>query len=479
MKKILLVGLTLGLNIDANADIFSMVGDDGNPNTNGNSAYVKTANTSESTTIANNHKLKPLPSDDDIYSSNHPLDPAEVEAVMAKRNAHDGPLVMAGAATSTYMRCYYKVASKDPANQDSNYEWAVNKDGSYFKLSGYWHKDGMFQWKNMFYTATSQAELREICNTTMQRKKKPAGFYFVAANNSLSFNHTIWSNDASFDVVNPKIDKIVAFGDSLSDTNNIYNASMWVLPNDNSWLQGRFSNGNTWVEYLAKRHNLPLYNWAIGGAAGDAQKYGIIPGLRQEVNSWVEYSKDAKNYNKTKTLFTVLIGGNDLINYNRTVNQIMADVQDSVEAIIANGGKNILILNLPDISVAPVFKVNAQLDKVKIAEQVADYNIKLANYIETLKNRHHNQINIELFNTAASFSQIISSPAKYGIANVTDSCLNLNTDSSGNYLKAQKARVICSNADTFMFWDNLHPTTKMHEILATEVDKFIQNKYSF
>jgi thermolabile hemolysin len=254
---------------------------------------------------------------------------------------------------------------------------------------------------------------------------------------------------------------------------------MWVLPNNNSWFQGRFSNGYTWVEDLAKKHNLPLYNWAIGGAAGDGQMYGIIPGLRQEVNSWVEYSKDAKNYNKSKTLFTVWIGGNDLINYNRTVNQIMADVQDSVEAIIANGGKNILVLNLPDISVAPVFKINSQLDKAKIAAQVLDYDTKLASYIETLKSKYHNQINIEVFNTAASFNQIINAPSQYGLTNTTDSCLNLNTDSSGNYLKAQKVRTNCSSPDSFMFWDNLHPTAKMHEILASEVDKFIHNKYSF
>lgn len=478
MKKIsLLSSLLLAFNIDVNADVFSMIGDDGNPTTNGNGAYAKgTAISVPPDTVKG--KTKPISADDDTFSSNHPLSQSEIESLKAQPKTGT-PIARAGVTTFTYVRCYYKTAANDPANPDTNYEWAVNKDGSYFKLSGYWHKDGTLQWKNMFYASLSQAELTQICSTTMQLKKKSGSVYFAAANNALSFNHTIWSNDSSFESGVLKIDKIIAFGDSLSDTNNIYNASMWALPNDISWFQGRFSNGFTWVEYLAKRHNLPLYNWAIGGAAGDAQKYGIIPGLRQEVTSWVEYSKDAKNYNKDKTLFTVLIGGNDLINYNRTVNQLMADVQDSIEAIIANGGKNILVLNLPDISVAPVFKINPNLDKVKIATQVFDYNTKLAVYIESLKNRYRNQVNIEVFNTADSFTSILATPSKYGLANTTDSCLNLTTDSSGNYLTKQKLRANCTNPNTFMFWDNLHPTTKMHEILASEVDKFIQNKFAF
>jgi phospholipase/lecithinase/hemolysin len=48
------------------------------------------------------------------------------------------------------------------------------------------------------------------------------------------------------------------------------------------------------------------------------------------------------------------------------------------------------------------------------------------------------------------FSKLAASPSSYSLANVTDS-------SQGGYT---------IDPDTYLFWDDLHPTTKGHQILA-------------
>ncbi|UGA39933.1 SGNH/GDSL hydrolase family protein [Chromobacterium haemolyticum] len=162
----------------------------------------------------------------------------------------------------------------------------------------------------------------------------------------MSYNHTIWSQDSASQPA--RVNKLIVFGDSLSDTQNMYGASQWRLPNAKSWFIGRFSNDRVWVEYLAEQLKLPIYNWAIGGSAGD--QHLVVPGLLQQVESWSQYMQKAANYRPENTLFTMLIGGNDLLNYGRTVDQVIADQGKALERIITAGARHIVVLNLPNLA---------------------------------------------------------------------------------------------------------------------------------
>lgn len=155
--------------------------------------------------------------------------------------------------TYTYVRCWYRTSySKDDVATD--WEWAKNEDGSYFTIDGYWWSAVSF--KNMFYTNTTQNVIRQRCESTLDLANENADITFFAADNRFSYNHTIWSNDAAMQP--DQINKVVALGDSLSDTGNIFNASQWRFPNPNSWFLGHFSNGFVWTEYIAKAKNLPF-----------------------------------------------------------------------------------------------------------------------------------------------------------------------------------------------------------------------------
>src|SRR5690242_16448431 len=64
---------------------------------------------------------------------------------------------------------------------------------------------------------------------------------------------------------------IVIFGDSLSDTGNIYKKYFESIPSSPPYFKGRYSNGPVWVEYLANLY-FPnngashLLNYAYGGS---------------------------------------------------------------------------------------------------------------------------------------------------------------------------------------------------------------------
>ena len=393
--------------------------------------------------------------------------PAKTPAVRSL--AADAAVNAASTNTYTYLRCWYRTGS-DPTKPTTTYAWGLDpSSGDYYRINGYWWAGGLLNWENMFYSDTDQGTLQSVCKSTLNAKgiSQPVALV-AAADNALSFNYTVWTNDS---VAQSGINKIVAFGDSLSDNQNIYNASNWNLPNSSSWFLGRFSNGNNWVEYFANNLQLPLYNWAIGGAGVDTQQL-VIPGVIQQVQSYVSYMQKAQNYQPQNTLFTLLIGGNDLVNYNSTVDQVISGETQALQSLIQSGARNILLLKLPDVSKAPVFGIKTTGPTV--AAQVIDLNNRLTALVATLQAQYGSSLHIQLFDTYALFNDLLSNPAKYQVSNTTQSCLNINTDSSTNYLSKQSARSQCSNPDSFVFWDTLHPTTHTHKLLADAVTAFYQ-----
>lgn len=131
--------------------------------------------------------------------------------------------------TYTYIRCLYRPYTDhdDPA---TDWEWALNEDGSYYTISGYWWSS--LSLKNMFYSNEAQQKIKKRCEETLNVDYDTADITYFAADHGVSYNDSIWTNDEVANV--RKINRIVAFGDSLSDTGNVYNDSQWTFPNRNA-----------------------------------------------------------------------------------------------------------------------------------------------------------------------------------------------------------------------------------------------------
>ncbi|MBB1581855.1 SGNH/GDSL hydrolase family protein [Serratia sp. OS31] len=376
-----------------------------------------------------------------------------------------------GNDTYTYLRCYYRI---EPANTSprADYLWARNIDSAaYYRLQGSWWSSLAVSWKNMFYSDQSLTALNQVCENTLSRAgiRQPL-VMIAAANNKLSFNYTIWNNDSPGQ--GEGINKIIAFGDSLSDTNNVFNASLWRFPNPKSWFLGRFSNGPTWIEYLAKQNHLPVYNWAVGGAASNQQKL-VIPGLLDQVDSWLIYMKQARNYRPENSLFTVWIGANDLVTYNQGVDGLIANQTKALNRLVSAGAKKVLVLNLPDITRAPEFAYRKDGEKIK--RQIDDYNTRIKQVVEGI-NRNYSEPPVIIFDLAELFTDMLDNPARYQVSETKMACLDIQAPSSLNYINAIPVRAACSNADTYVFWDLLHPTTHTHRLLAEHIAHYLKQQ---
>lgn len=377
--------------------------------------------------------------------------------------------------TSTYLRCWYRPAdSHDDVATD--WEWGLNDDGSYYKVKGYWYSS--LSWKNMFYTQTSQDTLRERCEKTLDTDYIAADITFFAADTRFSYNQTIWTNDISSDNDDKSlVNKIVSFGDSISDTGNLYNASQWLFPNNNSWFLGHFSNGYVWTEYLAQKMGLPQYNWAISGAAGEDQ-YVILPGVTEQVDSYVQYMQLAENYDPKDSLVTLEFGLNDFVNYNRSVAEVSGDFTEIIEKLIDSGITNMVVLNLPDASHAPQFKYTSAAEAIEVKNKISEYNAFIKNQIANYQAQGYNFV---LYDTYDLFEDVIDSPQSYGLSNVTDSCLDINRSASSDYLQTHALRSDCTvnGSDSYLFWGVTHPSTQTHSIIAQQIVNNALSSFAF
>jgi phospholipase/lecithinase/hemolysin len=120
---------------------------------------------------------------------------------------------------------------------------------------------------------------------------------------------------------------IVAFGDSLSDLGNTYNAVSSSITGYNSYFydNGRWSNGPVWVENLDRLLNLPalqrnngtnLYgtDFAWGGSTtGTGATLYLFTNLQTQVSDYIGLlsTPNAAMPPISKTLFTVWAGGNN------------------------------------------------------------------------------------------------------------------------------------------------------------------------
>lgn len=407
-----------------------------------------------------------------MSADNQTLDATVIENLSPNTLTPAAMTAKQGSPTYTYVRCWYRpdYTHDDPS---TDWEWAKQPNGDYFTVQGYWYSSVSL--KNMFFTTTPQTDIAERCQDTLGVTHDTADITYFASDTRFSYNHSIWTQDT----ISPStaINKIISFGDSISDTGNLFNGSQWIFPNSNSWFLGHFSNGFVWTEYLAKAKQLPLYTWAVGGAAGDTQ-YVVLSGIHDQVNSYLTYMKYTKNYQPKSSLFTIEFGLNDFVNYDRSVADVSEDFRRALQRLTSNGAENILVLNLPDATKAPQFKYSDPQEAVIVKQKIEAFNQFVATQVAMYKQQG---INIALYDTFALFDAMTSNPEQYGFRNASDACLNINRSSSKDYLMSHALTNDCATygSDSYVFWGVTHPTTQTHKVIAEQILKGTLDTFSF
>ena len=277
---------------------------------------------------------------------------------------------------------------------------------------------------------------------------------------------------------------IVVFGDSLSDTGNFADLTQDKygvrIPGPvANYTDGRFTDGDDtspaaqkyfglWIEQFAAMlpSKPPIKNSLDGGtnyAYGNATNgngtatihFGPSNSLSVNVNNIGQQITDylATSPEIThKTLFAVWGGANDILAANSADDIIKAAIAQAIniQRLIDAGATQFIIPNIPPLGSTPLLSGSPKTSIPATAAAVL-YNQALAAALSILRDfnfdKHLHFVQLDVFSL---FNQVVASPAKYSLTNVTASAQGIAT----------------IDPDTYLFWDDIHPTTSGHNILA-------------
>jgi outer membrane lipase/esterase len=281
------------------------------------------------------------------------------------------------------------------------------------------------------------------------------------------------------------------FGDSLSDDGNNaillpqfgvpqtvpkYNADAPApLVPTGTYVTNDYSNGPVWVDYLAAALQLPLKpfladgtgtNYAYGGAVTGALNVATDPvptlvdqaGLALITHGGVLPSDG---------LYVIWGGGNDVrdlgkafsagqISATDLTNGLLASINNlstTVSTLAAAGARDFLIPNLPDLGLTPAAHF---LETTTPGTELflRGLSVTFNQGIDALIKGGNGQqgfsfTGVDIF---ALNHLIVDFPAAG--ANVTEACTSQNNFDG------------CSDPQSFVYWDGIHPTTTTHQVIA-------------
>ena len=312
-----------------------------------------------------------------------------------------------------------------------------------------------------------------------------------------------------------EIKDVVFFGDSLTDDGNLL-SYMKIVPKSPPYYKSQISNGITWAEhvgnYLYDKSYIKYANYAYGGATAILHHLRTDPFvapiiLPAELESYFLHQplKD-----KSKVLFSLWIGANDYLyerkeNIDELTNDVVDSIVRSLTNLIEKGGKYFLVMNLPDLSLTPYARTHGNQERLAAISVM--HNTKLAKAVASLKASHPN-VTIAYMDIYTIFVDMLKHPEQYNekygthVTDTTEVCwpgtvLGLDQSSLttelqqafGQSADSEKMRTTllnspalatayavgkrqdqghtaCTNADEHVFWDELHPTAVIHQVLG-------------
>ncbi len=264
---------------------------------------------------------------------------------------------------------------------------------------------------------------------------------------------------------------LYVFGDSLSDTGNLFRATGNLIPPP-PYFNGRLSNGPLWIEDLAPKLNLtytPQTNFAFAGATTGTLNttVSLLPGLQQEVNGFAAATPVAD----PNALYVVWAGANDYLGGGQTNPSIpVSNLATAIQTLVGIGAKDILVPNLPDLGKLPGTRLDPTIS-TGLTLLSTTHNSLLAQTLSLLEPTLGNGVNLIPLDVYGLFNQALTNPTAFGFTNTTQSCLF-----PPPLLNPGVIPTVCSNPSQYVFWDDIHPTATTHAILGNLAFDTIQSE---
>lgn len=288
---------------------------------------------------------------------------------------------------------------------------------------------------------------------------------------------------------NIKICNFISFGDSNTDYENAYLISKKVLqspnppqqaelkPKPGSW-GSRASNGILSIEVLSEKLNVPICNYAIGGALTGYKNLTFWMDTFFDTGFLGQIKKYKENLNgekpRTCNVHVVLIGSNNFFKFlyftqPPTIEEATSVAADEIKAglekLVNMGANKFFLFNFPDLSLMPFAISEGITEKAKQFSDIM--NEKLKSTFENLKNDPNlDVIEYDIYN---SINEIVQNPGKYSLVQVNVSC-------NPKQPETVPIKFYPCMASTCLFWDPYHLSRRGNEIIAENMYELIKKR---
>ncbi|KAL4884282.1 SGNH hydrolase [Aspergillus karnatakaensis] len=305
---------------------------------------------------------------------------------------------------------------------------------------------------------------------------------------------------------------LVTFGNSYTDDSRLdyfidHNGTAppvaWEQPVTGN---NRYTGGYTWGHFAERAANLTRFNYALSGAVCSNEIivrdyppiHGILPSvLEYELPAYLADSEyvgpDGKKFmdiEADETVYSIWIGTNDLgfdafLGDAQVRGTTIPDYVDCVykvlDGVYDNGGRYFVIMNLVPLQLSPTYAtlenggvsgspghpvigLNVTEKSYRMWEAVATVNeiYRYRTPFEAVIADRYPGAQLAVMDTYGLISEIYNNPIGYldAPANVTGF---LNHCTEGGVSCQQRP-----NAGSYLWFDALHPSERVHEILAKE-----------
>ncbi len=298
-----------------------------------------------------------------------------------------------------------------------------------------------------------------------------------------------------------------------------------ILPGKPYW-NSRFSNGRVWNEYLAQMWSIQksdedvYLNKAFGGSWAATYDYQLTvwnlirhplgtiktlivgklvpPSLGLSVQAYLmEHSKLSN-----QTVYFVFSGSNDYLNvllfednYNTTimsnyVDNVIEGVSSAVLKLEQAGAKRFVIMGIPHLGETPRFIKTTDRDVLNAAADL--HNQRLAARVDEWK-KLYPKADFLFIDIQQYLVKALDNPQQYGFSNLVDACIDVKFPMFNALAHSPFARnfvlryaqvlhykdpqftfgesnyQICDTPEEYLFWDEVHPSTRAHHHLAFEI----------
>lgn len=173
-------------------------------------------------------------------------------------------------------------------------------------------------------------------------------------------------------------------------------------------------------------------------------------------------------HHKARTLLIEWSGANDLITINKKLTIAEADRAvlsrlQNVEALMQNGYPHFVLFNLPDLSLTPRFQAKSKAEQDNAHRCVTHFNQELKEKGDALGKKLREldpNSSLDVFDINATFTAAYQTPEKYHLDPKKRHTPYIKSDD----FKITKEHT--SPAKGYIFWDDVHPTTAVHALLA-------------